>query len=243
MSEWWTYSLRDFLLFSPHTYYRLFELYNQALWPLHLLALTIALAILLLWWKRNPLAARYSAALLALCWAWVAWAYHWQRYASINWAAEYFALAFALEAALLLWLGVWRKGLELSKDRHTKTGLALYAFALLVYPALGMLPGRTVFQAEFFGMMPDPTALATLGLLLLFNKRKAAWLLPIPVLWSVVSGATLWSMGAAEFWILPLAALITISLMMRKKRECKVTSHIGLHDDKLSNISSPSHSL
>lgn len=41
MSEWWTYSLRDFLLFSPHTYYRLFELYNQALWPLHLLALAI----------------------------------------------------------------------------------------------------------------------------------------------------------------------------------------------------------
>lgn len=28
MSEWWSYGLRDLLLFSPRTYYRLFELYN-----------------------------------------------------------------------------------------------------------------------------------------------------------------------------------------------------------------------
>ena len=29
MSEWWTYRLSNFLLFSPRTYYRLFELYNS----------------------------------------------------------------------------------------------------------------------------------------------------------------------------------------------------------------------
>lgn len=28
-----------------------------------------------------------------LCWLWVAWGFHWQRYASINLAAGYFALA------------------------------------------------------------------------------------------------------------------------------------------------------
>ena len=33
MSEWWTYTLSDFLLFSPRTYYRLFELYNDEIWP------------------------------------------------------------------------------------------------------------------------------------------------------------------------------------------------------------------
>ena len=30
MSEWWTYRLTDFLLFSPRTYDRLFELYNAS---------------------------------------------------------------------------------------------------------------------------------------------------------------------------------------------------------------------
>ena len=46
MSEWWTYSLSDFLLFSPRTYYRLVELYNLAIWPAQLVALAIGAAIL-----------------------------------------------------------------------------------------------------------------------------------------------------------------------------------------------------
>ncbi len=39
MSEWWTYTLSDFLLFSPRVYYRLLELHNHALWPAHLLTI------------------------------------------------------------------------------------------------------------------------------------------------------------------------------------------------------------
>ena len=35
MAVWLSYSLSDFLLFTPHTYYRLFELYNRAIWPVH----------------------------------------------------------------------------------------------------------------------------------------------------------------------------------------------------------------
>ena len=39
MTEWESYRLSDFLLFSPRTYWRLFELHNEALWPLPLLAM------------------------------------------------------------------------------------------------------------------------------------------------------------------------------------------------------------
>jgi hypothetical protein len=33
MSEWWTYRPGDFLMFAPRTYWRLFELHNQAAGP------------------------------------------------------------------------------------------------------------------------------------------------------------------------------------------------------------------
>ena len=33
MSEWWTYTISDFLMFSPRTYYRMLERYNTAIWP------------------------------------------------------------------------------------------------------------------------------------------------------------------------------------------------------------------
>ena len=45
MSEWWTYTLSDFLLFSPRTYYRLFEIYNAAIWPAQIVALGLGLAM------------------------------------------------------------------------------------------------------------------------------------------------------------------------------------------------------
>ncbi len=42
MPDWSTYRLEDFLLFSPRTYYRLFELHNAAVWPGQVLALAAA---------------------------------------------------------------------------------------------------------------------------------------------------------------------------------------------------------
>jgi len=48
MSEWWTYRAEDFLLFSPRVYWRMFELHNAALWPLHVLTLAAGLIIILL---------------------------------------------------------------------------------------------------------------------------------------------------------------------------------------------------
>ena len=108
MAEWWLYGPRDLLLFAPRTYYRLFELYNLELWPLQLLALALGLAILVLARRGSERAGRAIATILALCWLWVAWGFHWQRYASINLAAGYFAWAFVIQALLLLWAGAVR---------------------------------------------------------------------------------------------------------------------------------------
>jgi len=71
MSEWWTYSLSDFLLFSPRTYYRLFELYNVAIWPLQIVGLALGVAIVGLLlrdvaWRGRAIAAALAEAVDAL---------------------------------------------------------------------------------------------------------------------------------------------------------------------------------
>jgi len=63
-------------------------------------------------------------------------------------------------------------------------------------------------------MAPDPTALATLGVLLAIKLRHSGWLFPIPVLWCLISGATLWAMESPEFWIAPLAALLAVGFAL-----------------------------
>jgi len=221
MSEWWTYSLRDLLLFSQRTYYRLFELYNLEWWPLHGLALALGLALLVLARQRGQRAGRTLVAILALGWLWVAWAYHGQRYASINWAADYYAWAWALQGALLLVNAAIRGrcGAAPATRLQQRVGLALLLFALLVFPLIGPLHGRSWTQAEVFGMAPDPTVLATLGVLLLAGARPAWALFPIPVAWCLISGATLWAIDSPDFWVVPVSAMMAVAVRLRVRHQ------------------------
>jgi hypothetical protein len=213
MSEWWTYSLSDFLLFSPRTYYRLFELYNSAMWPLQIVALALGVAILGLLLREVAWRGRAIAAVLAVCWLWVAWAYFLKRYETINWAAEYFAIGFAVEALLLVWTGILRDPLRFrpSRDFIGLAGLCIFLFAFFVHPLIGPLAGRPWSQVELFGVAPDPTAVATLGVLV--AAQRTHWeLLVIPLLWCALSGATLWTMQSPDALIVAAVAALTFVL-------------------------------
>lgn len=203
MSEWWTYSLGDFLMFSPRTYWRLFELYNLDIWPAQLVALAGGAAL--------PLLARQHrllALLLAVAWAWTAWGFLFTRYEPINWAGRYFAAGFAVQALLLAAAGAAGRVRIVSFDGAAgRVGRALFLVALVVYPLVAVGARRGWAGAEIFGLAPDPTAIGTLGLLLA-ARGGAAWpLLVLPLLWCVVSGATLWTMAAWEA-ALPVGAAV-----------------------------------
>ena len=215
MSEWWTYHLSDFLLFSSSTYYRLFEFYNAAIWPAQVVAVGMGLSVLALLRRREGAArGRLVAAILAACWLWIAIAFHASRYATINWAAVYFAWAFGLEAVLLVWVGVIRGGLRLERQ----AGTWIFFFALLVAPFIGPLLGRSWRQVEVFGIAPDPTAVATLGVLLAGRFRLRWLLMIIPLLWCAITGATLLAMKAPDFWIAPLASVVALLLAAWQRR-------------------------
>jgi hypothetical protein len=217
MSEWLTYRLSDFLLFSPQTYYRLFELYNLALWPGQIAALALGLVILALVLRGPAWRGRAIAALLAACWLWVAWAYLLERYATINWAAEYFAAAFAIEALLLLETGALFGGLALQPkpDPFSRAGFCILVFALVLQPLIGPLAGRPWTQAELFALAPDPTAVGTLGVLLAADR--SSWpLLVVPLVWCAISGATLWTMGSPDMPVTPAAAALALALALGK---------------------------
>ena len=220
MSEWWTYRLSNFLLFSPRTYYRLFELYNAAIWPAQIVAVCAGLAILLLLSRPGDRGSRLLSALLAACWLWIAIAFHTRRYATINWVAVYFAWGFGLQAALLLWTGVVRGRLVVreSGNLYRRAGFWIFLFALLLEPLTGPLLNRKWSQIEIFGVAPDPTAVATLGVLLLASGRARGTLMVLPTVWCFLSGATLWAMKAPDAGILPLAAAAAVFLAARKRR-------------------------
>jgi hypothetical protein len=193
MSEWWTYTLSDFLLFSPRTYYRTLELYNLAIWPAQIAGVAIGLSVVALLATGKGSNGRVIAGLLALCWLFIAWAFHYERYAQINWAAPWFAAAFALQGVLFAGVGViaGQMGLEPTAGRASRVATAIVTLVVAVYPFLAPLTGRPWTTVETFGVAPDPTAIATIATLALVRGRIKGMLLVVPVLWCAVAALTL----------------------------------------------------
>ena len=181
MSEWWTYRLSDFLMFSPAVYARMVERYHRELMPVPWVLLAAGLVLVAGAAVRKPWAHRAVLLTLAVLWAWVGWAFHWQRYAQINWAALYMAGAWWLQAALLAAWAMAAPSADRTRHRAWYAGIVIAALGVVLYP----------WHGQAFGLMPTPTALATVGLLVMQRPRRGQGLLVVPLLVLVVEALTL----------------------------------------------------
>ena len=93
-----------------------------------------------------------------------------------------------------------------------RAGLSIFVFALVLQPLVGLLLGRPWTQVEVFGIAPDPTVIATMGLLLVASGRAAWELLAIPLSWCAISGATLWAMSSFDAAVPILVASLVLLL-------------------------------
>ena len=202
-----SWALEDLLLFEPRVYWRLFALENESVWPTQpVLLAAVALLALCLIWGRRP-SGRWLAPIVGAAWLWTGWQFVALRYGTVNWAAPTLAWGFYVEAALLAGLGLSGRIVFMQRERGAWFGLGLLA-AALVWPVLAPLDGRPWREAEVFAIAPDPTAIATLGLLALAERSRWTALLGIaPVLWLALSTLTLVTLGAWQGWAV-LAALL-----------------------------------
>jgi len=194
MGDLSTYRLSDFILFSESAYYRQFELYNQAIWPLHFVAILFSCVIIYALWKRPAWAGRLVAIILIVSWLWVAWAFLYVRFYQIHIVANWYALGFILQAGLIAWFGVIQNRFNVftASPWRIKIGSGLLLLSLFLYPLIPVIIGRNWQQFEMFALVPDPTVLATLAILLFYRPHKVLYL--IPVIWILISGVTIFIM-------------------------------------------------
>ncbi|SNY99108.1 DUF6064 family protein [Halomonas sp. hl-4] len=198
MNAWASYRLQDFIPFTAEVYFRLLERMGETFWPLHLLTLTLGAASLALALTHRT---RLACLLPAPLWAFVAVAFFIQRYAELNWAGGYVGYAFIAQAGLLVVMALTGWGIDKTSRRTSPPvviGTAIALFGLVILPLVAPLSGGSWYQAEVFGIHADPTAVTTLGLVLILLRGFALWIaVIIPALWLVVSGLTLQVMGSA----------------------------------------------
>ena len=191
MSELASYRLSDFILFTATAYYRQFELYNQAIWPLHIVAIVFALLIFYALWAKKVWSGRLIALILVICWVWVAVAFLYQRFYQIHVVADWYALGFVLQAGLITWHGVIRN--QFTHFVRNQLGIiicsGLLFVAIIFYPFKTYISGRSWIQFEMFALAPDPTVLATLAILFFCNASVVLYV--IPIIWILISSMTL----------------------------------------------------
>ena len=231
MDEWWTYRPSDFLMFSPSIYWRLFESLNRSSWPLAVLAVALGVVA----WAAGRRAqtggaeasgsARWAALLLAGCCLYVAWAFFWQRFAPIYSAAPVFAALFALMAAGWALLAASPGVRWAPRSQCTQLGVCLAGWAFIGHPLLAQVFGRPLWQAEWFGLAPDPTVLAGLALWLLLDvsrfrasRRLGRALGALMLCWVAISSLSLWTLGEWQWLVVLLAGLLALAAAMQRHR-------------------------
>lgn len=173
MPEWSTYTLGDFLMFSPQAYWRLVERYQAAWWPAQIVGVGASLAIGPLLLRPAAGAHAVALALVGVGWLWTAWAFWWQQYAQIFIAAPWIGVAAGAQGLALLGLAAVHFRLdtaplraETAADRLRRRAGGVLCAVGAAYPLAAPLTGQSWLRAEVPGFMPDPTAWLTLGVLM-----------------------------------------------------------------------------
>lgn len=213
------------LPYTAEVFHAFLAQYNAAIWPAPLVGVALGVAALAL----RPVAGagRLVALILVAAWTWSGLVFHLGWFQTINFAAAGYGAVFLVQAALVAWLGLARDRLApgaLAPGRRGArvgvvgwAGAAMVAYALVGYPLVELLAGRGLAGAPLFAVAPGPTALATIGLVLL-AARPPAMLLIVPVLWAVAEGATAWILVVPRDAALPVAAVVAVMLLLASRR-------------------------
>lgn len=200
MNEWDTYRLQDFVPFTAEVYLRLLERVGEGLWPLQVFALVVAGAVL---WLSLSGRVRIALILLAPWWVVTGWIFFFKYYVTLNWAGRYIGWLFIAEAAILLAIAFFGVGRAPSvsspkwQSVPVLLGVLIALLGLIGIPVIAPWLGYSWYRAEVFGLHADPTAMLTLGVVLIAVKRAARWIATfIPLVWLLLSGMTLSVLGA-----------------------------------------------
>jgi uncharacterized protein DUF6064 len=198
--------------FTTEQFFDVFAHYNAGIWPAQyvLIALGVAVAIALFVDLRSSTVA---LSILAFLWLWMGLVYFAGFFAVINPAAHIFAIAFVVEALLLMWASVTSIAAAEPSQPQRMVAAALFAYALVIYPLLGFVQGQRYPASITFGL-PCPTVIFTFGVLalLLHSMRPAVFI--IPMLWAALGTVAALQLGVLQDFGLPIAAAATLLLAL-----------------------------
>ena len=196
--------------------------YYDAIAPVPVLAYVMLGGAGLLAARPFPGSARIVGLVLAAFWIWCALVWFRDHFSEINFAAPIHAAVFGLEAFLIAWWLAVRGTVPVRIGNSVQgwTGAGIVLFAAVGHPLLGLIAGHA---PQLPGVTPAPTALLTLGVLLLTGRRLPVTLGVIPLLWALAVGVEAWVLDIPEHYVTPVLGLLAMALMLERKARLRGT--------------------
>jgi hypothetical protein len=207
------------LPFTIDQFLRGFHSYNDAVWPMQWFLNALAIVAVVAAIRGGRRASVAAVAILSVLWVWVGIVYPSAFLGTTNRAAVIMGIPFIIQGILIARLG-FSGASRLRYERHfdgtSMIGLALVAYALIVYPVLGYMLGHRYPSAPTFGV-PCPTTIFTFGMLLLAALPRARALIVIPIGWTIFATSAVWQLGMWEDLGLPVAAILAAIILLFRK--------------------------
>ena len=203
--------------FTTEQFFKVFEQYNSAVFPIQIILLVLGIAALLLIHSRKEYRNRLIGGLVGILWLWIGVVYHLSFFTSINKAAYGFGGLFVLQG-IFFFVETFRNRLAFSFERTTQAyiGYVFMVFGLIIYPVISFLLADSPWHTISLGL-PCPTTIFTFGLLMVTSGRFPRYLLIIPLIWALIGTSAAVNFGVYQDYVMLLAALMASLFLFRRK--------------------------
>ncbi len=205
--------------FTLEEFFDMMASYNTALWPAQLFAYALGIAAVILAIRGPGYSNRLISGILAVFWLWVGVIFNGLFLSRLSSRANIFAVLFILQGIILAVEGVIRRRLAfgVKADAYGVGGALVILYAMAGYPLIEYLLGRGYPQLLSFGLVPCPTTVFTLGMLLWTKKKLPKHVLALPFLYSL-GGVMVALVGVVEDIGMTAAGLVTAVMILYRDR-------------------------
>ncbi len=209
--------------FTVEQFFNVFGTYNTAIWPVQVLAYVFGIVAIVLAFRESKLSTRIVSGILALFWIWMGVFYHIGHFSVINPAAWIFGIFYILQGLLFFLIGTifGRLAFRFILKPLPIIGALFILYAMVIYPLLGLSFGHSYPRTPMFGVAPCPTTIFTFGILLWTTKSVPAYLLLIPLLWSIVGMSAAVNLRVPQDYGLVVAGVLGTALILTQNRKAK----------------------
>ena len=220
--------------FNTQQFLDVFATYNEAVFPMQVLLLIVALVAIRLGGNGDTASSKTVVIVLSLFWLWMGVIYHWLFFSEINSLAFVFGGFFVLQSVVLFYAGVVRKSLSFRQQTGARSliGTLFIVYALLIYPIVGMSAGHAYPYSPTLGL-PCPTTIFTFGLFLRSGHSVPNYALPVPMAWSLLGFSAAFSLGIWEDIGLLISGLVggLLLISFNIRQSYQVQSRLSLREN------------